>query len=600
MTGNQLRQKYIDFFVKRGHVQIPSAPLVPENDPSTLFTGSGMQPMIPYLLGQTHPLGTRLVDSQKCFRSQDIEEVGDNRHETFFEMLGNWSLGDYFKKEQLSWLYEFLTKDLGLSKDKLWVSVFAGDDVIPKDEEAIAIWKGLGTPENKIIQYDEKKNWWSRVGIKKNMPVGEPGGPDSEIFYDFGADLKLHENSPFKDEKCHPNCDCGRFLEIGNSVFMTYKKTESGFEPLAKKNIDFGGGFERILAAVNNNPDVFMTDVFQPIIKVLEPFVGEIYTSDSPHAATFRIISDHIKASVFLISDGVLPSNKAQGYFLRRLLRRAMIKVRKLTEKEFDYKLLIDSVIDIYTKAYPDLLTKKENIHAVIKAEHDRFAKTLSKGLKEFNKLNEVDGKAAFDLFQTFGFPLEVTMELAAEKGLIIDKKEFEVEFSKHQDLSRSASKGMFKGGLEDHSEITTKYHTATHLLHKALRDTLGPHVSQKGSNITSERLRFDFSHPEKLTPDQIKKVEDIVNQKIKENLKVTREEKSKLQALSEGALAFFVEKYPDVVSVYTIGDLDNWYSKELCGGPHVDSTGDIGGIKIIKEESAGSGIRRIYAQITK
>jgi alanyl-tRNA synthetase len=622
MTGNNLRQKYLDFFKSRGHVQIPSAPLVPENDPTTLFTGSGMQPMVPYLLGQPHPLGTRLVDSQKCFRSQDIESVGDNRHDSFFEMLGNWSLGDYFKKEQIPWVFQFLTDSkigLGLDPSRIYITIFRGNEKLglPRDEEAAALWqeqysaKGLDHlvvdfPENKGLQggrifyYDEHKNWWSRADLPQNMPVGEPGGPSSEMFYDFGADLHLHENSPFRDFPCHVNCDCGRFSEIGNSVFMTYRKTPSGFIPLQKKNIDFGGGFERLLAVTFNSPDIFVTDIFQPIIKILEPLVGEKYSSDSPYSAVFRVISDHIKASVFLIADGVLPSNKAQGYFLRRLLRRAMIKIRKLTEKDFDYLPLIDAVISIYSGPYPELVSKKDTIWTVIKEEHDRFIKTLSKGLKEFNKLPVIDGKAAFDLFQSFGFPLEVTMELAAEKGLTINKTEFATEFKKHQELSRSASKGMFKGGLQDQSEITTRYHTATHLLHRALREILGIHVQQKGSNITAERLRFDFSHPDKLTSEQIQKVEDIVNAKIKENLTVTREEKPKKQALAEGALAFFVEKYPDIVSVYTIGPMDNWFSKELCGGPHVGSTGEIGRIKIVKEESAGSGIRRIYAQMTK
>jgi alanyl-tRNA synthetase len=593
-----LRSKYLEFYASHGHQIVPSAPLVPENDPSTLFTGSGMQPMVPYLLGQPHPLGTRLVDSQKCFRSQDIEEVGDNRHDSFFEMLGNWSLGDYFKKEQLTWLFELLTKEFGLPKNKLWVTVFAGDDIIPKDDEAAGLWKDLGIPEDHIKFYDETKNWWSRAGIKANMPVGEPGGPDSEVFYDFGAELKLHENSPFKDSPCHPNCDCGRFLEIGNSVFMTYKKTDSGFVPLEKKNIDFGGGFERLLSALNNDPDQFLTDLYEPIISQIEKLTNNKY---SENKFSMRIIADHLKASTFLIADGVLPSNKAQGYFLRRLLRRAIVKIQKLNPDNTDtslYSRLVETVVEIYKSAYPSLLEKQSHIISTITAEHNRFVHTLAKGLREFNKLNSVDGKAAFDLFQTYGFPLEVTMELASEKGQVVDKSQFASEFEKHQELSRTASKGMFKGGLQDHSEVVTKYHTATHLLHKALRDVLGPHVGQKGSNITAERLRFDFSHGEKLTPEQIQRVEEIMNEKISANLTVTRQEMPKKQALAEGALAFFPEKYPDITSVYTIGPLDNWYSKELCGGPHVSSTGEIGKIKIIKEESAGAGIRRIYAQL--
>ncbi len=597
LTGNQLRQKYIDFFVARGHKQIPSAPLVPENDPSTLFTGSGMQPMVPYLLGQPHPLGSRLVDSQKCFRAQDIEEVGDNRHDSFFEMLGNWSLGDYFKEAQLTWFYEFLTRELGLPREKLWVSVFGGDDVIPKDEEAINIWKNLGVSEDKIRPYDETKNWWSRAGIKSRMPVGEPGGPDSEVFYDFGADLHLHEKSRFKDQACHPNCDCGRFLEIGNSVFMTYRKTEHGFVPLEKKNIDFGGGLERTLAAANNDPDIFLTDLYTPVIRVLETQLSLDYTRPQDKYV-LRIITDHLKAAVFLISDGVIPSNKTQGYFLRRLMRRAMVKAQKLTDRVFDYGQVIDAVVDIYQNAYPALSEKKDYIQKIVSDERDRFSQTLTRGLREFNKLSQIDGRIAFDLFQTYGFPLEVTMELATEKGQTVDKSQFEAEFKKHQDLSRTASKGMFKGGLEDHSETVTKYHTATHLLHKALRDILGTHVQQKGSNITSERLRFDFSHPAKLTPDQLQLIEDTINQKIAEDLPVTRQEMPKAKALAEGAMAFFPEKYPETTSVYTIGPLNDWYSKELCGGPHVASTGEIGKIKIVKEESAGAGVRRIYAKL--
>jgi alanyl-tRNA synthetase len=591
LTGSQVRQKFLDFYKSKKHVQIPSAPLVPENDPSTLFTGSGMQPMVPYLLGQDHPLGNRLVDSQKCFRSQDIEEVGDNRHDTFFEMLGNWSLGDYFKKEQITWLFDFLTGELGLSADRLWVSVFAGDEVVPRDDEAATLWQKVGIAGERICFYDEKKNWWSRAGIKSNMPLGEPGGPDSEVFFEF-TDVP---HDPGFGDKCHPNCDCGRFLEIGNSVFMTYKKTPQGFVPLAKKNIDFGGGLERLAAACNNDPDIFKTDLFMPVINVLEDITGKKY-ADS--LAPMRIIADHLKASVFLIVDGVRPSNKAQGYFLRRLLRRAMVKVQKLTDRPFEYSPLILSVIGIYSSVYPELLQNQEEISRTVTDELDRFTKTLDKGLREFNKLNSVDGKAAFDLFQTYGFPLEVTMELAAEKKQNVNRDEFQKEFERHRELSRTASAGMFKGGLEDQSEITTKYHTATHLLHKALRDLLGPEVQQKGSNITSERLRFDFSYNGKLTPDQLQSIEAAVNSKISENLPVTRQEMPKSVALSAGAMAFFIEKYPDVVSVYTVGPIEHWYSKEICGGPHVSSTGQIGGIKIIKEESAGSGIRRIYAKI--
>jgi len=566
VKASEIRQKYLKFFADRGHKIIPSAPLVPENDPTTLFTGSGMQPMLPYLLGEPHPLGTRFVDSQKCFRGQDIEEVGDNRHDTFFEMLGNWSLGDYFKKEQLAWLWEFLTKDLALPKEKLYVSVFKGDSEIPKDEETAGIWKNLGVQEDHIFYYGETKNWWSRAGIKANMPIGEPGGPDSEIFYDFDT-----PHNPDYGPQCHPNCDCGRFSEIGNSVFMTYKKTEQGFVPLDKKNIDFGGGLERLASAVNSDPDIFKTDLFTPVIKTLG---GNITPSS-------RIIADHLKASVFLIADGVTPSNKAQGYFLRRLLRRAMVKLQSPIIPD-----MVEAVFATYSDtSYFDQVNPNQ-VYEIIAGEQDKFNKTLREGLK---KLEEV---SPFDLFQTYGFPVEITEELYKEKGLKFDKKEFEKELTKHQELSRTSSKGMFRGGLQDHSDVTTRYHTATHLLHAALRHVLGSHVQQKGSNITAERLRFDFSHTDKLTTEQIKKIEDLINTKVKENIPVTKTEMPKTKALAEGALAFFPERYPDVTSVYQIGD----FSKELCGGPHVNSTGGIGSIKIIKEESAGAGVRRIYA----
>lgn len=570
IKASEIRDKYLKFFESRGHVILPSAPLVPENDPTTLFTGSGMQPMLSYLLGEPHPLGTRFVDSQKCFRAQDIEEVGDNRHDTFFEMLGNWSLGDYFKKEQLSWFYEFLTKELQLSPEKLYVSVFAGDTEIPRDEEAAQLWKKLGISENHIFYYDDKKNWWSRSGPKANMPVGEPGGPDSEVFFEF-TDVK---HDPKFGEKCHPNCDCGRFMEIGNNVFMTYKKTTTGFEMLEKKNIDFGGGLERLAAAVNNDPDIFKTDLFSLIVDALG---GEINPKN-------RIIADHIKASVFLIADGVVPSNKAQGYFLRRLLRRAMVKMKSNFSTD---------IVDVVVKTYDQTPYFKNAdlglIKKIISEENKKFEKTLHEGLKMLDKVSP------FDLYQTYGFPIEITEELYKEKGLLLDKKEFETKLREHQELSRTASAGMFKGGLADQSEATTKYHTATHLLHAALRQVLGTHVSQKGSNITSERLRFDFSHPEKLSEDEIRKIEDLVNEKIEENLKVERKEMPKTQALAEGAMAFFPEKYPEMTSVYKIGD----FSKELCGGPHVNSTGEIGRIKIMRQEAVSSGIRRLYAKVS-
>ncbi len=518
VSANDVRAKYLKFFKDRGHIEIPSAPLVPENDPTTLFTGSGMQPMLPYLLGQPHPLGTRLVDSQKCFRSQDIEEVGDNCHTTFFEMLGNWSLGDYFKAEQQAWIWEFFTKELGLDPKRLYVSVFEGNNQVPRDEEAADNWKKLGVSSEHIFYYGVEKNWWARSSYA-SMPIGEPGGPDSEVFYDFGT-----PHNPKFGSSCHPNCDCGRFLEIGNNVFMTYQKTKDGFEPLAKKNIDFGGGLERITAAVNHNPDIFKTDSFTSITNIL----GEDITSQS------RVIADHIKASVFLITDGVLPGNKAQGYFLRRLLRRAMVKRQGRLPLG-----LVDAVVNTYHQTQYFLNVNIDLIKQTITDENDKFDKTLHDGLK---KLGQV---SPFDLYQSYGFPLEIIEELYQEKGLKLDKEEFAEEKKKHQEISRIASAGMFKGGLQDQSEIVTKYHTATHLLHSALREVLGTHVSQKGSNITAERLRFDFSHPEKLTDEQIRQVEDLVNDKTKEDIQVERVEMPKTQALAEGAMAFFPEDTP-------------------------------------------------------
>ena len=494
VTANEIRSKYLKFFESRGHQIIPSAPLVPENDPTTLFTGSGMQPMLPYLLGQPYPQGiTRIVDSQKCFRAQDIEEVGDNRHDTFFEMLGNWSLGDYFKKEQLAWFYEFLNTGLKLPNKKLYVSCFQGNDQIPKDEEAAGIWKSLGIGDDHIFFYEEKKNWWARMDYF-NMPVGEPGGPDSEVFYDFGT-----PHDPKFGDTCHPNCDCGRFLEIGNNVFMTYKKTPTGFIPLEKKNIDFGGGLERLTAAVNNDPDIFKTDLYSQIITELEKLSGQSYLT---HLVPMRIIADHFKASVFLINDGILPDNKTQGYFLRRIVRRNMVKLQQLGISGRDYSSIVKSVIATYSQTHYFDSVDVGKIVGVISTESNKFAKTLKEGLKKVGHVSP------FDLFQTYGFPIEITEELYKEKGLKLNRQEFDSDLAKHQELSRTSSKGMFKGGLADQSDTVVKYHTATHLLHQALRRVLGTHVSQKGSNITADRLRFDFSHPAKLTAGELARVE--------------------------------------------------------------------------------------------
>ena len=571
MKSADIRRKFIEFYKARGHIQIPSESLVPENDPTTLFVSAGMQPLITNILGVPHPLGKRLVNSQKAIRMQDIEEVGNNRHTTFFEMLGNWSLGDYFKKEQLSWIWEFLTKELHLAKDRLCVSVLEGD------HESVAIWKQLGIPQEKIYSYDVSKNWWSRAGVPDKMPPGEPGGPDSEVFFEFTQvphDLKF-------GKVCHPNCDCGRFMEIANSVFMQYRKKKDGtLEELPNKNVDFGGGLERMTAATNNDPDVFQTDLFAGLVSS----AGDIRAR--------RIVADHIKAAVMMMADGVLPSNKLQGYVLRRLIRRAILYARPLG---LSVEKLVVPAAEIYKDAYPAVLQQSHEIKLLVVEETLRFGRTLERGLKEVEKSDIIDGKTAFYLYESFGFPWEMTEELAREKGQIVDREGFEQEFREHQRKSRTAAAGMFKGGLADHSEEVIKLHTATHLLHQALRTILGSHVSQKGSNITAERLRFDFSHPTKVTDDELKRISDLVNQKIREDLPVTFNIMDKDEAIANGALAFFGERYGDKVKVYSIGD----FSKEICGGPHVDKTGVLGSFTITKEESLGAGIRRIYATLS-
>ncbi len=615
MTSAQIRQKYLKFFADRGHAVIPSASLVPENDPTTLFTGSGMQPMLPCLLGQPHRSGSRrIVDSQRCFRTQDIEEVGDNRHTTFFEMLGNWSLGDYFKKQQIEWLWKFLTdKNIGIGLDphRLYVSVFRGKPEIniPRDEEAAKIWKQQfksvkikakivdmaeihGMQNGRIFYYDERKNWWSRAGVTADMPIGEPGGPDSEVFYDFGDKLRTHENSIYKSEQCHPNCDCGRFLEICNSVFMTYRKTDSGFITLEKKNIDFGGGLERLTAAANNQPDIFRTDLFWETIQILQNDKNSYKQNPRP----YRIIADHLKAAAFIIAAGVEPSNKDRGYILRRLIRRAALQLHLLEIPWSRAQNIIPIFHRMYSSIYPISISASQQ---TIGTEILKFQTTLERGLKEFNKLKSIDGKTAFYLFQSYGFPWEMTAELADQTGQKIDKLEFETEFKRHQELSRTSAKGMFKGGLADQSEIVTKLHTATHLLHAALRKILGPHVRQTGSNITADRLRFDFSHPSKLTDEDRKKIENWVNDQIKKDLPVSSQSMTLPQAKKQGALAFFGERYANQVNVYTIGNSKTGIvSMEVCGGPHVGRTGLLGRFQLGKEENIGAGKRRIYAHI--
>lgn len=617
MTSRDLRQKYIDFFKSRGHKEIEPAKLVLESDPTTLFTSAGMQPLVPYLLGETHSEGKRLVDSQPCFRSQDIEEVGDNRHITFFEMLGNWSLGDYFKKEQLPWVWEFLTKELEIDKNKLHVSLFEGGDGVEKDMESFEIWKQLGVNESHIHFYNAKKNWWSLSGTPSQMNEGEIGGPDSEIFYEFSS----VEHDPSFGDKCHPNCDCGRFLEIGNSVFIQYQKQSDGsLKELPSKNVDFGGGLERLLVAKNDDPDIFKIDTFANIVKTIEAYSGKKY-SDPESQNAIRIIADHLRSATFLIISGVIPSNKMQGYLLRRLIRRVAVKMHELRGGVKKEEIPTDAfeaacayaVLETYDGLFGvDKVAHKDLVVRVIVEEMEKFGKSLEKGLKEVQKLEDIDGKAAFGLYQTFGFPLELTIELVSQKGQTIDKAQFAAEFKKHQDISRSSSAGVFKGGLAGHSETEIKYHTATHLLHQALRDVLGAEVFQKGSNITPERLRFDFSFDRKMTEEEIKQVEDLVNEKIKEDLKVNREYMTYDQAKALNAIGLFDDKYDKSnVSIYEIGPdykLDpnakdqrargGYYSLEFCGGPHVEHTGIIGGIKITKEEAVSAGMRRIRAEL--
>ncbi len=607
MTAQEIRKKYLDFFESKGHKKVPRSSLVPQDDPTTLFTGSGMQPLVPYLLGETHPEGSRLVNSQSCFRAEDMDEVGDNRHTTFFEMLGNWSLGDYFKKEQLPWFWEFLTTELGLPKEKLWVTCFEGDKKldIPRDDESADIWQKIGIPHQKIVFYGAEHNWWSREGAPSNMRDGEPGGPDSEIFYEF---TDVSHNTEFGD-KCHPNCECGRFLEIGNSVFMTYRKIGDKFEKLPRPNVDFGGGLERLAAASSDEPDVFKTSLIWPIIEELEKISGKRYTE---HQKSMRVIADHLRASVWLAVDGAMPSNKAQGYVLRRLLRRTIRYCLDLGIEQALSEKLVPVVAEIYQKDYPEIVEAKTTISELFKKEEQLFRQTLRHGLrilertaalsKDGKDQTIIPGQFIFQMYDTFGFPAELTLEEAKKKNWQIEndwQKNFDAQMASQKKRSQTASQGMFKGGLADTSEEVIKLHTATHLMYQALKNVLGKHVVQRGSNITAERSRFDFSHLEKLTPEQIKQVEDIVNQKISEDLPVSWKEEPTSNALKTASGAFG-DKYGDNVKVYTIGDFDQPFSREICGGPHVEHTGVIGKggkrFKIAKEESSSAGVRRVKA----
>ncbi len=619
MKTADVRRKYLEFFKERGHVIVPSASLVPQNDPTTLFTGSGMQPMIRYFLGTPHPSGKRIADSQKSFRAQDIDEVGDNRHTTFFEMLGNWSFGDYFKHEQISWMFEFLTDALKIDPQQLYFTCFRGNEAlgIPRDTLSAELWQSLLREKNishaiqdfperdgmnegaRIFYYDEKKNWWSRSGVPDAMPEGEPGGPDSEMFYDFGAERKLHERSEWNNELCHVNCDCGRFLEIGNNVFMEYFKTATGFERLPAPNVDFGAGLERISGVLQGNLDIFSIDVFAPALQILERDAEKKYGADPRTTRAFRIILDHVRAAVFLIGDGVTPSNTDHGYVLRRLIRRSIVAGRSFGFTDVTLTDVAAAYIKMYADDYSNLAEQKGSIEKEIAAEIARFRATFDKGLKEFNLLPGpvISGPQAALLYQSYGFPFEVTEELALEKGFVIDRAGFEEEMEKHQELSRAGIEKKFKGGLAGHGDMEVKYHTATHMLHQALRDVLGPHVLQRGSNITPERLRFDFSHGQKMTDEEKKKVEDLVNQKIIEALPVYREEVTLEEARNRGAIGLFGEKYGSTVSIYRIGPEESKFSLEFCGGPHVTNTSELGPtFKIVKEEAVSAGVRRIKA----
>ena len=606
MKTQDIRTAYLSYFKEKSHAIVPSASLLPENDPTTLFTGSGMQPMISFLLGESHPLGKRIADSQKCFRSQDIDEVGDNRHLVFFEMLGNWSLGDYFKQEAIEWSFEFLTSKewLGLDINRLAVSVFAGDADAPFDEEAFNKWKELGISEARIAKLPKENNWWP------SSAMNGPCGADTEIFYWVGDPDKVPES--FND-------DNDLWVEIWNNVFMQYnKKADGAFELLEKKNVDTGMGLERILTAVNGAKTVFDTDLFQPLIKKIEELSGKKYGENESDDKAFRVIADHLRAATFIIGDelGVPPSNTGAGYIVRRLIRRAVIYGRRLSISQSPW--LLDVAVEViknYSEAYPELLANQDFILKNISEEELKFEKTLENGLKEFSQQCEsltckmedddnititIPGAIVFQLFSTYGFPVELIREIANEKKMLVDEEGFAEEFKKHQELSRTASAGMFKGGLADAGEETKKLHTAAHLLLASLRKVLGDHIFQKGSNITAERLRFDFSHPEKMTPEQIAEVENLVNEAIAKNFPIICQEKSLAEAKTEGAMGVFESKYGEMVKTYTIGtsstSSESPFSREICGGPHATTTGELGHFKIVKEESSSSGVRRIKA----
>ncbi len=580
MKAIEIRNKYLNFFKNHGHSIIPSAPVIPENDPSVLFTTAGMQPLVPYLLGQKHPAGTRLTDYQKCVRTVDIDEVGDNRHLTYFEMLGNWSLGDYFKEESIAMSYEFLTKELEIPAEKISVTCFAGDEDCARDEVAYSAWKKAGIPDERIYFFGKDDNWWI---------AGEEGpcGPDTEMFYDTGK--------PKCSPECNPSCDCGKYVEIWNNVFMEFYKDKNGYSKLAKQNVDTGLGLERMTMLLQGKETPFEIELFSPVMDEL------VKLQKVDNIQSRRIVAEHLRSSIMIINDGGRPSNVDRGYILRRLLRRM---TRHLNKLEIDLEKLgeiIDISIDALRELYPELLENRETIKSVIIEEKNKFIKTLQNGEREFEKLatrtknsgkKVLETEAVFNLYETYGFPPEMTEELAKEEGLEVDMSDYQRLFKEHQEKSRLGSEQKFKGGLASTGEIETKYHTATHLLNAALKVVLGSHVHQKGSNITAERMRFDFSHGAKMTDEEKQKVEDLVNEYISRDIKVERMEMKKEEALAMGAEAMFLDKYGDVVTVYKIGDV----SLELCGGPHVESTGKLGHFKIKKEEASSSGVRRIKA----
>jgi len=604
MTADELRKKFVEFFVSKGHVQIQGKSLLPDNDPTVLFTTAGMHPLVPYLLGEPHPAGKRLVDYQKCIRTGDIDCVGDTSHLTFFEMLGNWSLGDYFKETAIEMSFEFLTSPqwLGIPVEKLGVTVFEGDGSpsgehgVPRDEESASAWKKMGIPENRIAYLPRADNWWGPAGSTG------PCGPDSEMFYYVG-------DAPCGPD-CKPGCSCGKWLEIWNDVFMQYnKKADGEYEPLARKCVDTGMGIERTVTILNGKKSVYDTDIFAPIRGAVEKGAAYNYGTDTEKDKSVRIICDHLRASAFILGDpkAVSPSNVGAGYVLRRLIRRAVRHGRKLginTETPL-LSPIAEILIQQMRGPYPELTENKARIIEELDREEQKFLETLQKGEHEFEKLlpnllkdprKVMPGRLAFKLYDTYGFPIELTEELAAENGMKVNRAEFDEAFKKHQELSRAGSEQVFKGGLQDHGEISTKYHTATHLLHQALRQVLGDHIAQKGSNITAERMRFDFAHPAPMTPEEIKKVEAIVNEQIQKDLPVSMEMMALDAAKAAGAIALFGEKYESQVKVYTIGTAEAFFSKEVCGGPHAERTGGLGKFKIQKEQSSSAGVRRIRA----